>query len=305
MRRKRESATSSDSFDLFLDTICNTFGGVVFLAILLAIMIQSRSVVETFDTDHNSPPSPDELRQSITQLDSLTARQQTLQTALEALPPPSTVSSDAEIVALISDNESMQTEISQSIQTQARLSRELTKQLESNAIGQSKLDEVPKELDETRRRLTARQEALSALAKQKQTTLRLPRVSQSSAGSMILMMKNRELYLAIRPAMFGHGTNSDQVRETSVGLNGFRIDPIAGAGWSLTDPEGRKEFIDLLNEAKRKGLVFKIAVWPECYQDFEQLRETMVVENVYYSLWPQASDEALVLYTGSGATSVQ
>ncbi len=39
-RRKRETPSS---LELFLDTICNTFGGIVFLAILLSIIVQNRT----------------------------------------------------------------------------------------------------------------------------------------------------------------------------------------------------------------------------------------------------------------------
>src|SRR6056297_1624177 len=39
---KRHASDQGDSFDLFLDTICNTFGGIVFLAILVALLAKIR-----------------------------------------------------------------------------------------------------------------------------------------------------------------------------------------------------------------------------------------------------------------------
>lgn len=39
MRRRRRT-TSADSLELLLDTICNTFGGVLFIAILVVILLR-------------------------------------------------------------------------------------------------------------------------------------------------------------------------------------------------------------------------------------------------------------------------
>ncbi len=42
MGRRRKQNTSS-SLDLFLDTICNAFGGIMFLSILISLLLQMRS----------------------------------------------------------------------------------------------------------------------------------------------------------------------------------------------------------------------------------------------------------------------
>ncbi len=41
MKRRRTGQASS--LDLFLDTICNAFGGIMFLAILLSVLVQNRT----------------------------------------------------------------------------------------------------------------------------------------------------------------------------------------------------------------------------------------------------------------------
>ena len=42
MRRRRTSAGVNGSLELFLDTICNMFGGIMFMAILLSVLLQMR-----------------------------------------------------------------------------------------------------------------------------------------------------------------------------------------------------------------------------------------------------------------------
>jgi len=41
MSRRRQRVQTS-SLDLFLDTICNAFGGIMFISILISILIQMR-----------------------------------------------------------------------------------------------------------------------------------------------------------------------------------------------------------------------------------------------------------------------
>ncbi len=44
MRRRLGRKTEQSSFDLFLDTICNAFGGIMFIAILVSILLQMKGV---------------------------------------------------------------------------------------------------------------------------------------------------------------------------------------------------------------------------------------------------------------------
>lgn len=48
--------TGSDSLDMLLDTICNTFGGILFVAILVVLMIRSSATVVDLDTPIDATP---------------------------------------------------------------------------------------------------------------------------------------------------------------------------------------------------------------------------------------------------------
>ena len=52
MRHRREVEESS--LELLLDTMCNTFGGVMFIAISLAVMISMRSAVSSVQEDYSA-----------------------------------------------------------------------------------------------------------------------------------------------------------------------------------------------------------------------------------------------------------
>jgi hypothetical protein len=58
MRNRRKAENSADSLELLLDTICNTFGGVLFIALLVALLTQAPAV------DRQKPDDSGEVRRA-------------------------------------------------------------------------------------------------------------------------------------------------------------------------------------------------------------------------------------------------
>ena len=83
MRRRQ---TQTDSFDLFLDTICNTFGGIIFLAILVAILIQTKSVLHQPEQKDQTTHTRQEFRELQTRLTAAESSVLRLTLALESMP---------------------------------------------------------------------------------------------------------------------------------------------------------------------------------------------------------------------------
>ncbi|HUP77658.1 MAG TPA: hypothetical protein VM260_03785, partial [Pirellula sp.] len=48
---QRRSKLQSSSLDLFLDTICNAFGGIMFLSILISVLLQFRGNNSAVEVD--------------------------------------------------------------------------------------------------------------------------------------------------------------------------------------------------------------------------------------------------------------
>ena len=57
-RSRRRTKINASSLDLFLDTICNAFGGIMFLSILIAVLAQLR------DSQQSKEPVDEALSQS-------------------------------------------------------------------------------------------------------------------------------------------------------------------------------------------------------------------------------------------------
>ncbi len=80
MARRRSLMSDTSSLELLLDTICNTFGGIVFVSLLVVILVNMSSR-ETADT----PPEPvtqAEMLKKQTELESLRQDLKELQTTL-------------------------------------------------------------------------------------------------------------------------------------------------------------------------------------------------------------------------------
>ncbi len=300
--RGGDDATSS--FDLFLDTICNTFGGIVFLAILLAVMVQSRSVVKSIDQNERHA-TPEQVREATSQLESAWATLGQLQTTLAGMPSARSGVDDSQFLELTTQKESLDQQLNELLKTETQLAQTLAKIVEETAKQRQKNEAVPEELDETKRASDEATADFKQLVDSKQQTLRLPKVRTSSQASVLMLVQADTVYLAKIPALFGQGFNDAQVETSSQADGGIEISPKIGTGWDLASSTGQAEFLTAVRNAAGQGHSITIAVWADSFERFSQIRDTLVSEGVLYDLWPQSDGEVLKVYLGGGQTSVQ
>ena len=294
----------SSSFDLFLDTICNTFGGIVFLAILLTIMIQNRAIIRTA-SDEASPLSAEQLREVTLKLDRLRVEKESLEATLESLPAPTSGSPVSEFIHASEKAKRKDSELSELLERQATMSQDLSEQLASNVEQRKANEKIPAELDDAKRRLEKATAEYATALESKQQTLRMPKVRTTQAASILVLIQNDELFVGFKPSILGDGFQSDQVTIESTLGSGIQIDPIDDMGTDLNTATGRAAFREIVQEASRAGHVITLAVWPESYDLFPSLKDRMVNEEVFYQLWPQSESELLVVFRGGSARRIQ
>lgn len=297
---KNEQASAS--FELFLDTICNTFGGIVFLAILLAIMIQTRSIVNTEQPDERKA-TPDQIRAALAELESISREQQDLKQAIATLPEREVSMEDAEFAELSETARALEAILSETQQRQLAKTRDLGSLLAENKALEEKNEIVPLMVQAAETKVREQEAGLQRLIASKEQAVQVARVRESGAASFLLLVRDREVYLARKPSLFGRGFNEDQV-STSVQLDsGIQIRPKKGMGWSRQSAEGKRKFREIIQDARQAGMTLTIAIWPDSYQDFDELRQEMMDANMFFQLWPQAESEILTVYIGTGGTS--
>ncbi|TWU65934.1 hypothetical protein [Crateriforma conspicua] len=299
MRRRTEGESS---FDLFLDAICNTFGGVVFIAILLAVLIQTRAVDPVDEAGPEESSSPAELAAIADSLETKTAEIQTLSTLLQELPPPSVGGGDtdafekllAEHDATIANLSTTRQGVASRLKSIAELDREL-QQLQDEA------DEIPKELSELEAFVAGQAETLDSLVAEKQSVVRTPRQRPTSARPVVALLKSGKIYFSSFANAASSALESDQVAVSTFATRQISFRAKAGTGHSLNAAATASQ----LDRAKSVGYYIGIAVWPDSYDDFEAFREMMVQRSLSYQLWPQDDEDELILSIGVAAAQVQ
>lgn len=300
---KRISAAETSSFDLFLDTICNTFGGIVFLAMLLAITVQMRSV----EPKDIAPPaaSPDAIRELLTELDDVSAKHEELSNALMRLPPPAPRHEDIEYHELTAQLEVLQERLSDATARRTSVARDLANQLVTNMQLKEESEHVVEELKGIEEQVDQRSEHLRRTLADQQETLRLPRERTSRSSSALLLLQGGTVYLARQPSLFSSDFNSEHVTTEAVFGGGVRIIPKSAAGWKLSLSGGWSKTDQLLKDTVATGSIVTIAVWPDSHDSFARVKRRMVELGLFYQLWPQAENEALTVHFGGGGSRVQ
>lgn len=301
MRRQEDPASS---FDLFLDTVCNTFGGIVFLAILLALMVQTRSVVKTTDESGETPPTPDEIRELIAQLDDLAAKHQSLSIAVSQNFEPKGSPEDAEFTALVAEAKQVQSELDAATQQRTEAARSLATKLAENSQLKSENSKVIVDLASLEESLGNKQSQYEAAIESKKEALRLPKAKESHAAPYLVLLYRDRFHLAKRPSFYGQGFHAAHV-DTKTNGTSITVTPKPGAGWDASDANGLTEIDALIAEAASGGNIITLAVWTDSYASFGPLKEKMIAAGVPYQIWFQDEGAVLTLVPGSGASSVQ
>ena len=116
--RCRSKKGSSESLELLLDTVTNTFGGILFLAILVAIILQSTSTSPQSEEATESevePLSEVDLAETEVRITALTDRIAALQSQLKKVPPRKETQADEETGQLVEELQAVEEEITQAV----------------------------------------------------------------------------------------------------------------------------------------------------------------------------------------------
>lgn len=297
---KRESAVA-DSFDLFLDTICNAFGGVVFLAILIAILIQTRAIVSDPLHSDESPVTPQQVRELFEQLESSQSDYAAIQVSLKLLPPASESPQDLDHQTNLAKRTAMEEQVQLAMQKLTGDTKAFGKQLEKNAEAQQTNRQIPITLETTKESFLSKTDAFDSLIGDRQATYRVPRERSTGSASALVLLRRSRFFVAKTPDQGSKQFNDSQVTTGSTVGGGITITPKNGSGWDLAD----SEVLSLVQSARSRRYAITVAVWPDSYGDFEVLKKLLVENQVPYQLWPQQEGEELTVFLGAGQTKVQ
>ena len=280
MRRRRLDATSG--LDLFLDAICNTFGGIVFISMLVVVLINATNVSSVEDPTATPPPDPtrnEELRREQAALDRQIRR----------------LEETAEIV---------------------RDSADLTRSLgrikeERNITGRlrSELDDVTQRLAETNAetdRITEerRRKSETRTAKRKELDILKTRLAQEIAArtKRLAIPFEKATSLTEKPFFLKDGRFAELSPETIERVPGG-LRPKSGAGTAVSQSTPPAVVEKVFSAHDPKSHYIAVALWEDSFDRWPVVQRALRRKGFSYRLLLLSKDE--VVRTGGTGGKVQ
>lgn len=320
-RRKR---TADSSLELLLDTICNTFGGVLFLAILICVLLRMASPLEQSVAAHDSA-TPEEMQLLESQLDALVLEAETLQAAQakqDEIAAQLTNSAQKDLFEKVSKfraerdrrfQDRLRT-VSEVHKTQRRTA-ELLKDLE--ALRQN-LENTRQEIKDKSAELTHAQSERDKLALKAEDlfkamqaaqarTAPLPRQRRSTKSEVGLIVRFKRLYFWHNYDAAGDaiGLNTDELEfDQRLGAN-ILVGPKPQAGMPLEGDDAPARIAARLKSFDPQSVHLAIPIWGDSFESFQTLKNTIVGLGFEYRLMPMKDDAILTDRGGGSDTRVQ
>jgi hypothetical protein len=288
MARRRSGPSSS--LDLLLDTICNTFGGVVFIAILVIVLLQM-----TGSTQLDAPPAEDEQEELVARearRDEVAARLKSLREA---------AAQQQQLFGQIAhpDDQALATQLDDLRSRRDRLDENRMKATGEISQAQIKINEVASNLasleqsmEDAPTKVAALEAALkNELAKRTQET-RLPIQRDTDKREIPLLLRAGRLhrvYLIQSDGSIVFNSAECAIR-TSAGSQ--EVEAIPGTGVEVEDnDESRAALAERLQGMESEGDYVAVFAWPDAFGQFRLLKELLVSRHFEYRLVPMAADE--------------
>ena len=291
MKRRRDQ---TDSLELFLDTICNTFGGIIFLAILVAILSQTRGMMNQDNPDADHALTPAEVRQLKQRLADAQSRVERLSLASEGFSQEPVTPEAMQFI----QNRNQVLELQRAIDSLSGQIPDLEKQIkllnESNADLEVELREVPVELVALKDDVAKQRAEISDVIQQKQTLLKLPRETNTSQSSALALLKGGFIYWAGEYDSLSGSFDGPHVT-VKKGILGMEVVPTNGRGITADS----SEFQRLVAQAESSRKIITLATWPDSFGTFQKAKPVLLNESVKYQLWVQTTDALIVHITSS------
>lgn len=287
----RRAASRGDSLDLLLDTICNTFGGILFIAMLVVILTNqmsrdsspaeptaenSRALRKMRSELSDSDAKLTKLRQAVRQKEDLERQfadpdSRELLTTLHEL--------DDDTASMITDRNEKLINVAESQADLIESARELERLTKMLAEAQLRLEQEKQLLQNE----TALRSRTSQTPKQR-ATQKTPVVYFLKSGRLCAVAKKDENGVPI--------PNEDEVRFVEDAVNGKYVEPIENAGLPIAvDGSNAEQIGEKLSIFDRNQHYLSVVVFKDSFANFETLKNEMIRAGFEYQLILFSDDE--------------
>ncbi len=282
MRRRAENG--SGSFELLLDTMCNMFGGIILMALLVVILTQSAADKVVADSQMQNP----DIRIITAEINGLLDSIRTAEGELELHRRQLEAFTDDRLLDILARRESFE-----------KARREADERLEEARAEVEEAEELAREADalllDSRRRLEELRREVERFADAaqravfEQQAIRLPIRRGRAAGTaaFIVIEKNKAYHLNVN--IFGDRWGDCLVEEVGVGV--WRIRPDRTRGVEVGENQRFEQWFGRTT-AGSNYVVFAIYCDSESYSSFQFVKNRVLENGKQYVLeWVMGPDD--------------
>ena len=290
---KRRTNVDVSSLDMLLDTVCNTFGGICFIALLVSIISANLPMAEGEQSDAQIKVIEQDMR-----LENLTRERDTLLAALKIQESTLTHKATNQAASVISEKLSnLVNDKDEAAALETSLQRKLAELLSDNARLAAETQQAGRELERLK---TLNEELKLREDKARRDTeqvVRLPMEhSTSRAPFHVFIVKNR-IY-PLYDMKDGRSENANHCTFQELGSGKMAISICPGAGMPIpADPRNMK-YLSQLIPLMRNSLFLNAFVDGDSFASFCKIRNIMVAAGIPYN-WEKYEDPMLFVPTDS------
>ena len=283
----------NQSLELFLDTISNAFGGVLFIALLVCILLQlsGKNVPDPETTREHARRLEIEWKQRPAEIASLQLLQRRLAEQIRHMETPARKRRAVTYAALLAESHKQEARQAELTARQRQLPPQL-----------AKLDELLKALRTRRAQLEAELRSLKVALREMEERntyrIRVPGLHRTTKKEVQILVSEGRMAFIFRYDRLGRPTSYNvgeleqgQKTKSGVTLKAFR--KIPGKGLPIDRSEGFvKEMRRRLGPFKPSTHYVALAVWPDSYEQCDIMRDLLIDELKFeYQLIPLKEDE--------------
>jgi len=297
-RRRR---TQVSSLDLFLDTICNAFGGIMFISILVSILIQMRGnepeaqaasnglseseAIERQDQMHQLQRDVEILAQTNADRERLLFNEET-----------------SEARALIDQKEKLAGELERIQKMQESLLGSTASKGQDIERKKQELMDLAQKLSDARLAVSERSKELEESLDSVETTTTLPKVSSTFKGNLMFAMRYGKLYLLSDiTGSARNDVNSEHATAIELG-GGVQVRLKKDAGWNLRSQSDLAQIEAVLRGHSSSSTFVSVAVFSDSHAEFLEWKSKLVQMQYDYDLLPLDNPDTLMIVSGGTAT---
>lgn len=272
----RSSSTIQDgSLELLLDTICNTFGGIVFISMLVVVLLNMSG-----ETASSQPPTDEsalELQQLTAELEAAQARLHTLHQTTQQRDNTfqKLVSQEQLILARkLVEAESLRAVRVNETVTITKMTAD--QQNSVNTISQD-LDEQKKELDSLNRQLQVQTVSMSQEVESRSQNTSPPKLEElPNHRSISMILKGGRLTALSRISASGVETRNAEELNVSVEGGTEFVESKSGSGVAVAlDKSTKAQIQSALIQFSPDRHVLKIWIWPDSFAHYQVIQEVL------------------------------